>query len=49
MRLAVSRGVMSSKQLLRNAMVGFLLGVVVMTGVALMSRTQAREMGAQTR
>jgi hypothetical protein len=49
MAFAVFRAVMSSKQLMRNAMVGFLLGVVVMTGVALMSRQQAREAGAQTR
>ena len=49
MRFAGSRGVLSSKQLLWNAMVGFLLGVVVMTGVALMSRAQAREAGAQMR
>jgi len=40
---------MSSKKLMRSAMVGFLLGVVVMTGVALMSRQAAREAGAQTR
>jgi hypothetical protein len=48
MSFAVSSGVLSSKQLLRNAMVGFALGVVVMAGVALMSRSN-RDNGAQAR
>jgi hypothetical protein len=48
MLLAGPTGVLSSKQLLRNAMVGFALGVVVMAGVALMSHSN-RDNGAQTR
>ena len=41
MPFAVFRAVMSSNKLMRSAMVGFLLGVVVVTGVALMSRQTA--------
>lgn len=48
MSFAVLTGVLSSKQLLQNAMVGFALGVVVMAGVALMSRSN-RDNGAQAR
>jgi hypothetical protein len=49
MPLAAFRLVMSSNKLMRSAVMGFLLGVVVMTGVAVMSRQAAREAGAQTR
>jgi len=48
MSFAVLSGVLSSKQLLRNAMLGFALGVVVMAGVALMSHSN-RDTGAQAR
>jgi hypothetical protein len=38
MSVAVFGVVLTSKQILRSAMLGFVLGIVVMTGVAVMSR-----------